>query len=56
VLNDDWLDHQRLELENDLIAAHLLTTGQVPAAQFLGEQDTPAEPTLSPSPFITPQE
>jgi hypothetical protein len=35
-VNDAWLAHQRLELENDLIAAHLLTTGQVPAAQFLG--------------------
>ncbi len=32
----DWLPHQRLELENDLIAAHILTTGGVPAAQFLG--------------------
>jgi predicted oxidoreductase (fatty acid repression mutant protein) len=25
-----------LEHENDLIAAHVLTTGHVPAAQFLG--------------------
>ncbi|WP_147444237.1 MULTISPECIES: hypothetical protein [Corallococcus] len=31
-----WLDHQRLELENDLIAAHVLLTGAPPAAQFLG--------------------
>jgi len=31
-----WLAHQRLELEVDLIAAHLLVTGRVPAAQFLG--------------------
>ncbi len=32
----DLLPHQRLELENDLIAAHLLATGRVPMAQFLG--------------------
>ena len=32
-----WLDHQRLELENDLIAAHVLETGSVPSAQFLGQ-------------------
>lgn len=31
-----WPKHHRLELENDLIAAHLLKTGQIPAAQFLG--------------------
>lgn len=36
VRNDAWLSHQRLELENDLIAAHILTVGTVPAAQFLG--------------------
>jgi hypothetical protein len=36
VANPTWLDHQRLELENDLIAAHVLTTGRVPSAQFLG--------------------
>jgi hypothetical protein len=36
VVNDEWLAHQRLELENDLIAAHLLVTGEIPAAQFLG--------------------
>jgi hypothetical protein len=35
VVNEDWHQHQRLELENDLIAAHILTTGEVPAAQFL---------------------
>lgn len=29
--------HQLLELENDLIASYLLVSGQVPAAQFLGE-------------------
>ncbi len=34
-LNEDWLPHHRLELENDLIAAHILTTGDVPVAQFL---------------------
>jgi hypothetical protein len=31
------LSHQRLELENDLIAAYVLETGTIPAAQFLGE-------------------
>jgi hypothetical protein len=36
VLNGAWPAHQRLELETDLIAAHLLTTGLVPPAQFLG--------------------
>lgn len=36
VVGDAWLPHQRLELENDLIAAHVLSTGTAPAAQFLG--------------------
>jgi hypothetical protein len=36
VINDTWLAHQRLELENDLIAAHIVQTRSVPAAQFLG--------------------
>jgi hypothetical protein len=36
VLNDGWLSHQRLELENDLIASHLLATGAIPVAQFRG--------------------
>lgn len=36
VANQSWRAHQRLELENDLIAAHLLETGVVPKAQFLG--------------------
>ncbi len=36
VLNPAWHDHLRLELENDLIAAHLVETGCVPPAQFLG--------------------
>jgi hypothetical protein len=35
VLNDGWLAHQRLELETDLIAAHMLSTGTVPPAQFI---------------------
>jgi hypothetical protein len=35
-LCEAWLDHQRLELENDLIAAHALALGVSPAAQFLG--------------------
>jgi len=36
VLSGEWLDHQRLELENDLIASHVLTFGYPPAAQFIG--------------------
>ena len=36
VVNNTWAKHERLELENDLIASHLLMTGAVPAAQFLG--------------------
>jgi hypothetical protein len=36
VLNAGWLPHQRLELECDLIGAHLLVTGTVPPAQFIG--------------------
>lgn len=31
-----WYRHQREELENDLIAAHLLFAGSVPPAQFIG--------------------
>ncbi|TAK27423.1 MAG: hypothetical protein EPO40_17545 [Myxococcaceae bacterium] len=31
-----WEHHQRLELENDLIAAHVLVEGRPPLAQFLG--------------------
>jgi hypothetical protein len=31
-----WQTHQRRELETDLIAAHILSTGAVPAAQFIG--------------------
>jgi hypothetical protein len=34
--NNDWQKHHRLEFENDLIAAHLLSTGSIPTAQFLG--------------------
>ncbi len=36
VLNEGWLSHQRLELECDLIGAHLLATAAVPPAQFIG--------------------
>jgi hypothetical protein len=36
VVNDEWLSHHRLELENDLIASHLLETGEIPTAQFQG--------------------
>ena len=35
VVNPGWLHHQRLELESDLIAAHVLTIGSPPVAQFL---------------------
>jgi hypothetical protein len=31
-----WERHQRQELETDLIAAHILSTGHVPPAQFIG--------------------
>jgi hypothetical protein len=33
-LNDAWAEYQRLELENDLIAAYILETGVLPPAQF----------------------
>lgn len=36
VVNNSWLDHQRLEVENDLIAAHVLVIGRIPEAQFIG--------------------
>lgn len=36
VLDGTWAPHQRLELETDLIAAHLLATDRVPSGQFLG--------------------
>jgi hypothetical protein len=36
VVNDEWLPHQRLELENDLIASNLLVIGEIPIAQFQG--------------------
>lgn len=36
VLNDSWYPHQHLELENDLIAGHILATGAIPPSQFLG--------------------
>ncbi len=36
VLNSEWHARQRLELENDLIAAYMLETASVPPAQFLG--------------------
>jgi hypothetical protein len=32
----NWRKHQRLELENDLIAGHVLVTGKITGAQFLG--------------------
>jgi hypothetical protein len=36
VLNSEWERHQRLELKNDLIAAHITSTGRIPGAQFQG--------------------
>lgn len=36
VANPAWLHHHRLELENDLIASHVLVTGACPADQFIG--------------------
>jgi hypothetical protein len=36
VIDGRWLAHERRELENDLIAAHVLAVGQPPAAQFIG--------------------
>lgn len=36
VINNSWAHHHRLELENDLIAAHFLFMKTVPTAQFLG--------------------
>jgi hypothetical protein len=33
---DDLLKHQLLEVENDLIAAHVIRVGVGPVAQFLG--------------------
>ena len=32
----DWETHELLELETDLIAAHVLRLGRVPPAQFIG--------------------
>lgn len=36
VINEAWHEHERLELENDLIAAYVLAMHNVPAAQFMG--------------------
>lgn len=36
VINPIWKERHRLELENDLIASHLLVTEQLPSAQFMG--------------------
>ena len=36
IRRDDIAKHQLLEMENDLIAAHIVQTGEAPAAQFLG--------------------
>ena len=35
-MNSAWLRHQRLELETDLIGAHVISLGDAPIAQFLG--------------------
>lgn len=34
--HNSWLPRQRLERENDLIAAHILLMRELPVAQFLG--------------------
>ncbi len=36
IVNAAWLPHQRLELENDRIAAHVACRNCAPSAQFLG--------------------
>jgi len=36
VVGSSWLPHHRLELENDLIAAYVLSTGTIPQAQCIG--------------------
>ena len=36
IQRSDLAKHQLLEVENDLIAAHVVQMGEVPAAQFLG--------------------
>jgi hypothetical protein len=36
VQRNDVAKHQLLEIENDLIAAHIVQTGDIPDAQFLG--------------------
>ena len=43
VLNRAWHDHQRLELENDLTAAHILETGRVPTARGFSATALPPE-------------
>lgn len=40
VINELWYKHHREELENDLIAAHLLVAETVPPAQFLGKSNS----------------
>jgi hypothetical protein len=35
VQRNDVAKHQLLEIENDLIAAHIIQTGDIPDAQFL---------------------
>ena len=40
VLADTWKQHHLLELENDLIASHVLQNGAAPPAQFMGRQDS----------------
>ena len=35
-VSGEWESHQRLELENDLIAAHFLRLDRPPLAQFIG--------------------
>src|SRR5690606_38464891 len=50
VVNETWEPFQRLEFETDLIAAHVVSTGVLPAAQFLGNRREPAPYARSESP------
>ena len=36
VLDELWLSHHRLELETDLIGAHVISFQRPPPAQFIG--------------------
>jgi hypothetical protein len=36
IMEKELAKHQLLEIENDLIAAHIIQTGNIPDIQFLG--------------------